>query len=198
MDEIRSNITELAVEIVTAYVSNNSVPASELPALIVGVHGAIAATAGGAPAVAEAPAAEKPSPAQIRKSVSEDGIISFIDGKSYKTLKRHLTTNGLDPRSYRERFGLPLDYPMVAANYAAQRSALAKQIGLGRLGGMAPKETTRAVEAAADPKTDAKTEGKAKGGKTKGGRARPEAEATPAAPVRAAARSARRDTRKAA
>jgi predicted transcriptional regulator len=74
---------------------------------------------------------EKPTPSQIRKSIRDDGIVSFVDGKSYKTLKRHLTKHGLDPQSYRERYGLPADYPVVAPSYAARRSALAKAIGLG-------------------------------------------------------------------
>ena len=75
---------------------------------------------------------EKPGAAQVRKSVRQDGIVSFIDGKTYKTLKRHLTSHGLDPRAYRDRYGLPADYPMVAPNYAAARSHLAKQMGLGQ------------------------------------------------------------------
>ena len=82
---------------------------------------------------------EKPTPAQIRKSVQHDGIVSFIDGKTYKTLKQHLTANGLSPESYRERYGLPADYPMTAPGYAAQRSALAKAIGLGQAGAMAQR-----------------------------------------------------------
>ena len=127
------DFTELTGEIVAAYVSNNPVPSSELPNLIQSVHSAVTALASGAvsSAAARANEAEKPSAAQIRKSVRDDGIVSFIDGKAYKTLKRHLTSHGLDPRSYRERFGLPADYPMTAPSYAAQRSALAKQIGLG-------------------------------------------------------------------
>lgn len=76
---------------------------------------------------------EKPTSAQIKKSIAPEGLISFLDGKLYKTLKRHLTGRGLDPHSYRERFGLPRDYPMVATDYAARRSALAKSIGLGRI-----------------------------------------------------------------
>ncbi|MCJ2101238.1 MucR family transcriptional regulator, partial [Methylobacterium sp. E-046] len=73
-------------------------------------------------------------------SVRPDGIVSFIDGKTYKTLKRHLTSHGLDPKSYRDRYGLPSDYPMVAPSYAEQRSALAKAIGLGQPGAMAERE----------------------------------------------------------
>nr|WP_246753211.1 MucR family transcriptional regulator [Methylobacterium organophilum] len=136
-----AGIVELAGDIVAAYVSNNSVPLAELPDLIRSVHGAIASLVSGTPnpstgAVLQAEV-EKPSAAQIRKSVRQDGIVSFIDGKTYKTLKRHLTSHGLDPRSYRERYSLPADYPMVAPSYAEQRSALAKAIGLGRPGAMA-------------------------------------------------------------
>ncbi|MDN3573490.1 MucR family transcriptional regulator [Methylobacterium longum] len=139
------NFIELAGDIVAAYVSNNPVPAAELPALIARVHGAIAglvsgtltAETGGAAAQVEV---DKPGAAQIRKSVRPDGIVSFIDGKTYKTLKRHLTSHGLDPKSYRDRYGLPSDYPMVAPSYAEQRSALAKAIGLGQPGAMAERE----------------------------------------------------------
>jgi predicted transcriptional regulator len=136
--------TELAAGIVAAYVSNNPVPAAELPALITRVHGAIAGLVSGT-LTADAGAAvqadvEKPSAAQIRTSVRPDGIVSFIDGKTYKTLKRHLTSHGLDPRSYRDRYGLPADYPMVAPSYAEQRSALAKAIGLGQPGAMAERQ----------------------------------------------------------
>jgi predicted transcriptional regulator len=132
------SLTKLAGEIVVAYVSNNSVPMSELPGLIAMVHSAVSGltTTGTTTATTLASEVEKPTPAQIRRSVQDDGIVSFIDGKVYKTLKRHLTANGLDPRSYRERFGLPVDYPMVAPSYAAQRSELAKAIGLGRPGSM--------------------------------------------------------------
>lgn len=140
------DLTELAGDIVAAYVSNNSVPIAELPSLIQSVHNAVRGLTSGSAlgAVTSAPDAEKPSAAQIRKSVRADGIVSFIDGKAYKTLKRHLTANGHDPHSYRDRYGLPADYPMVAASYAEQRSALAKAIGLGQPGAMAelqPKQS---------------------------------------------------------
>jgi len=134
----------LAGDVVAAYVSNNPVPAAELPALIARVHGAIAGLAAGTGTAAAGAdtsvSVDKPSSAQIRKSVQQDGIVSFIDGKTYKTLKRHLTANGLSPQSYRERYGLPADYPMVAPSYAEQRSALAKAIGLGQPGAMADRE----------------------------------------------------------
>ncbi len=130
----------LASEIVAAYVSNNRVPAAELPALIGSVHAALngiargtAATGTGAPTEE----VEKPTPAQVRKSIRPDGLVSFIDGKPYKTLKRHLTKHGLDPHSYREKYSLPADYPTTSANYSAQRSALAKSLGLGRSGRLA-------------------------------------------------------------
>ena len=132
----------LAGEIVAAYVANNPVPAAELPALIAKVHSAVSALAtGGTPdAAALAAHAERPSATQIRKSVQRDGVVSFIDGKTYKTLKRHLTSHGLDPKSYRDRYGLPADYPMVAPSYAERRSTLAKAIGLGQPGAMAERE----------------------------------------------------------
>ncbi|MCJ2084404.1 MucR family transcriptional regulator [Methylobacterium sp. E-005] len=138
------NFIELAGDIVAAYVSNNPVPATELPALIARVHGAIAGLGSGTltteSGAAAQPEIDRPSAAQIRKSVRPDGIVSFIDGKTYKTLKRHLTSHGLDPRAYRDRYGLPADYPMVAPAYAEQRSALAKAIGLGQPGAMAERE----------------------------------------------------------
>lgn len=121
---------ELAVDIVAAYVSNNSVPVADLPGLIGGVHAALTSLVG-APK-ASAPAMEKLTPAQIRKSISHDQLISFEDGKPYKTLRRHLTLRGLSPEAYREKWGLPRDYPMTAASYSAQRSELARALGLGQ------------------------------------------------------------------
>ena len=134
--------TLLAAEVVSAYVARNSVPVPDLPDIIARVHAAL--TRLGTP-VAERKSDipfEQPSSIRIRQSVRPDGIISFIDGKTYKTLKRHLTSRGLDPRSYRARYGLPADYPMVASRYAEQRSALAKAIGLGR-GGAGPQPGSR-------------------------------------------------------
>ena len=121
---------ELTAEIVAAYVAKNSVPVAELPALLSSVHAAIAGLNGAS--VSSEPKAEKLTPAQIRKSITPNALISFIDGKPYKTLKRHVTGNGLTFEEYRERFGLPRDYPTTAANYSAQRSALAKSAGLGQ------------------------------------------------------------------
>lgn len=130
----------LASEIVAAYVSNNRMPASELSALIGTVHAALNGIASGTGAVnasASAEEVEQPTAAQIKKSIRPDGLVSFIDGKSYKTMKRHLTKHGLDPHSYRAKYGLPADYPTTSANYSAKRSALAKSLGLGQPGRMA-------------------------------------------------------------
>lgn len=128
-----TNLVELAGDPVSAYVSHNSVAASELSGLIQSVHAALERLKIGGSEIDPEEAPEKPTPAQVRKSVAPDGIVSFLDGKTYKTLKRHLTGHGLDPQSYRQRYGLPPDYPMVSPDYAARRSALAKSIGLGRV-----------------------------------------------------------------
>ena len=125
------DLLAMTADLVSAYVGNNSVPAAELPGLLVQVHGALAGLS--APASAEpSDAIEKATPAQIRKSITPDALISFVDGKPYKTLRRHLTTNGLTIEAYRARYGLPSDYPSVSANYSAARSALAKDLGLGQ------------------------------------------------------------------
>ena len=121
---------ELAADLVSAYVSNNSLPSAELPALITQVHAAL--TGLSAPQAPKEEEIEKASTTQIKKSITPYALISFIDGKPYKTLKRHLTTHGLDIEGYRRRYGLPSDYPTVSANYSAARSALAKDLGLGQ------------------------------------------------------------------
>ncbi|MDE4914559.1 MucR family transcriptional regulator [Methylobacterium sp. 092160098-2] len=129
-----SRFIETAANLVAAYVSNNSVPSTELPALIASIHNAVAGLGTGSVSAAAVEEVAKPTAGAIRKSISDDGIVSFIDGKSYKTLKRHLTSHGVTPQQYRERYGLPQDYPMVAPSYAAKRSELAKAIGLGQVG----------------------------------------------------------------
>ena len=124
------NYLELAADIVSAFVSNNSVPVADLPALIGNVHAALNTLASGsAQQVVEEPKAPAVS---IKKSVQPDYIICLDDGKRFKSLKRHLrTVYNLTPDQYRAKWGLRHDYPMVAPNYAAARSNLAKQIGLG-------------------------------------------------------------------
>ncbi|MEE7492288.1 MucR family transcriptional regulator [Methylobacterium oryzae] len=133
----RGKISWLVCKIVAAYVSNNAVPASDLPAFIDRMHDAIKGFSSGD--ATGLTAGSRPSATEIRTSVQEEGIVSFIDGKAYKTLKRHLTAHGLHPQSYRERYGLPADYPMVAPDYARRRSALARQIGLGQPGALADR-----------------------------------------------------------
>src|ERR671912_1137844 len=125
-----SNYIELAADIVSAYVSNNSVPSGDLPSLISDVHGALLRVAGGQ---VEAPA-EAPKPAvAVKKSVTPDYIVCLEDGKKFKSLKRHLRTQySMTPEQYREKWGLPADYQMVALNYAKARSELAKEMGLGQ------------------------------------------------------------------
>ena len=126
----QTNSIELAADIVSAYVSNNSVPAGELPGLISDVYNALLRVDSGSSA---APA-EPPKPAiAVKRSVTNDFLICLEDGKKFKSLKRHLRTQyGLSPEDYREKWGLPADYPMVAPNYAKARSNLAKQMGLGQ------------------------------------------------------------------
>ncbi|GJD66561.1 MucR family transcriptional regulator [Methylobacterium frigidaeris] len=115
-------------EIIAAYVANNVVQPSALPDLIASVHAALQSVSSPPPAEPEKPT----PPIPIRKTVTPSHIISLEDGKPYKTLKRHLSGQGLTPEQYREKWGLPRDYPMVAANYAKQRSELAKNSGLGQ------------------------------------------------------------------
>lgn len=130
--ELPTSHIELTADIVAAYVSNNSVPVSALPELLGSVHAAISGLTSGGSAAAEADKIQKATPAQIKKSITPDHLISFEDGKPYRTMKRHLTLRGLTPETYRAKHGLPADYPMTSAGYSAARSALAKQLGLGQ------------------------------------------------------------------
>jgi predicted transcriptional regulator len=133
MSSQETNFIELAAEIVSAYVSNNSVPASELPSLISDVHSALTRVVAGTPAVQEAPPEPAKPAVPVKKSITNEYIICLEDGKKFKSLKRHLRTQyNLSPEQYRERWGLAADYPMVAPNYAAARSRLAKEMGLGQ------------------------------------------------------------------
>ena len=123
-------ILEMTADLVAAYVSNNAVPVGELPDLIASVNASL--TRLGTPV--EAPASQAQTPAvNPKKSVFPDYIISLENGKRFKSLKRHIgVTYGLTPAQYREKWNLPASYPMVAPNYAAARSELAKKMGLGR------------------------------------------------------------------
>jgi len=123
----------LAAEIVSAFVAHNSLPWAELPGLIQSVHTALTNISSGVetPSTAESAA---PTPAvTVRKSVTPDYLICLDDGRKFKSLRRHLAVLGMTPEQYRAKWSLANDYPMVAPNYAAQRSALAKKIGLGQL-----------------------------------------------------------------
>ena len=127
-DHRAAELIELAAGIVSAFVSNNSVPAAGLPDLIATVHSSL--TGLKSPVT---PPAEQQAPAVNRKkSVFPDYIISLEDGRKFKSMKRHLGLLGMTPDEYRAKWDLPADYPMVAPNYAAARSALAKSMGLGR------------------------------------------------------------------
>ena len=121
---------ELTASIVSAYVSNNSVSSADLPMLIGQVHSALTRVSSGHREVPSGP----PKPAvSVKKSVTSDYIVCLEDGKKFKSLKRHLRTQyDMTPEQYRDKWGLAPDYPMVAPNYAAARSRLAKQMGLGQ------------------------------------------------------------------
>ncbi|QFU17195.1 MucR family transcriptional regulator [Microvirga thermotolerans] len=124
------NFIELAADIVSAYVSNNSVPAADLPSLLNSVHSALTKTAQG---LVEAPQSTLTPAVPVKKSITPDYIICLEDGKKFKSLKRHLrTTYNMTPEQYRAKWDLPRDYPMVAPNYAKARSELAKTMGLGQ------------------------------------------------------------------
>ncbi|WP_298967431.1 MucR family transcriptional regulator [uncultured Methylobacterium sp.] len=140
-DGTNPGLIDLSAGIVAAYVSRNSIPIGDLGTLIASVHRSLEKLT--------APPAPEPEkltpPVPIRKTVTPDHIISLEDGKPYKSLKRHLAGRGLTPDQYRQKWGLPHDYPMVAASYAAQRSELAKSLGLGQI------RRNRAIAAPAAP-----------------------------------------------
>ncbi len=124
------NFIELTAEIVSAYVSNNTVPAGEISGLINQVHTALSRVSGNS---AEGPAEPLKPAISVKKSITPEFIVCLEDGKKFKSLKRHLRTQyNMTPEQYREKWGLNTDYPMVAPNYAAARSQLAKQMGLGQ------------------------------------------------------------------
>src|SRR6478752_5051190 len=131
MDEGNNpELVELTAQIVSAYVSNNTVVAADLPQLILETYGALSRTSSGSPPPIDR---EEPRPkVSVKKSVMADYLICLEDGKKFKSLKRHLRTHyNMSPEEYREKWGLPHDYPMVAPNYARARSDLAKKMGLG-------------------------------------------------------------------
>ncbi len=130
-DQVNSNIfVELAADIVSAYVSNNTITPGELTGLIHSVYAALSHIEEGS---VEEPAEPQKPAISVKKSITPDFLVCLEDGKKFKSLKRHLRTQyDMTPEEYREKWGLPGDYPMVAPNYATARSALAKQMGLGQ------------------------------------------------------------------
>jgi predicted transcriptional regulator len=137
-------------EIVSAFVSNNSLPLAELPTLIQSVHTGLVKIISGA----DTPPERKPEAApavSVRKSITPDYLICLDDGRKFKSLRRHLGALGMTPEQYRAKWNLPADYPMVAPSYAAQRSELAKKIGLGqfRKGGGAKHKSRRPAKTSA-------------------------------------------------
>jgi predicted transcriptional regulator len=127
---VNGSYIELTAEIVSAYVSNNTVAAGDIPGLINQVHAALTRVSG---SPVEAPSEPLKPAVSLKKSITPEYIVCLEDGKKFKSLKRHLRTQyNMTPEQYREKWGLNADYPMVAPNYAAARSELAKQMGLGQ------------------------------------------------------------------
>jgi predicted transcriptional regulator len=129
-DTTSKNFIDLTANIVSAYVSNNPTPASDIPALIGQIHAALLKVSTGR---AELPVEPAKPAVPVKKSMTADYLICLEDGKRFKSLKRHLRTQySMTPEQYRDKWGLPADYPMVAPNYAVARSQLAKKMGLGQ------------------------------------------------------------------
>ena len=129
-DAAAKGYIDLTANIVSAYLSNNPTPASEIPNLISQIHAALLRVSSGR---SEAPAEPAKPAVSVKKSISADYLVCLEDGKRFKSLRRHLRTQyNMTPEQYRDKWGLPPDYPMVAPNYAVARSQLAKKMGLGQ------------------------------------------------------------------
>jgi predicted transcriptional regulator len=148
MAEDDTSLRELTANVAAAYFSNSHVGASDIPGVIAQIASSLASIgSGGSQTIATeaaAPTQTRATPAQIRRSVTADALISFEDGKSYKTMKRHLSGRGLTPEQYREKWGLPHDYPMVAPSYSEARAAMARELGLGQRGAQARAAASKA------------------------------------------------------
>ncbi len=147
-----TNAVELATELTIAWLGNPNTrtSAEEVPSFLGKMHETVSALLGAgtpAPVAEEAPSEYVPAVSARKSLASKDHIISMIDGKPYKTLRRHLATHGLSPVEYRERYGLKADYPMVAENYSESRRAMAKKIGLGRKPGTKVAKSEEAAPA---------------------------------------------------
>ncbi len=129
----QQDLTELTVELLSAFVANNSVRSDDLPGLIASTHAALSGLAGpSTDTAAGGSEAHQPAVTARKSLANRDFILSLIDGKPYKSLKRHLTGHGLTPEEYRSRYSLPATYPMVAPGYSDARREVAKRLGLGR------------------------------------------------------------------
>lgn len=148
----QGGLVPLAIQIVSAYVARNHVQAAELPGLISNVHASLQ----GLTRESTEPPEERHTltAGAIRRSIQPEGLVSFEDGRAYKTLRRHLTKHGLTPEAYRTKWGLSADYPMTAPAYSAQRSQLTHSLGLGRLRATAPKLTSAGSGEAAERMED--------------------------------------------
>lgn len=140
-DQFETDYVAMTADIVSAYVSSNHIDADNIADLIKSVHASLVGVSSAEPVEVEE-TFEKATPAQIRRSITPDFLISFEDGRKYKSMRRSLSLRGLTPEAYREKWGLPKDYPMVSPNYAAARSALAKASGLGQ-GGRKPAKAAK-------------------------------------------------------
>ena len=127
MSNTNDRLLTLTAGIVGSYLARHAIPVREVPELMRTVRDGLVAL--DAPAVAPSPAL--PTPAKVRASIQHEHLVSFLDGRPYKSMKRHLRAHGLTPEAYRQRFGLPADYPMVAPAYGARRSEIARRIMLG-------------------------------------------------------------------
>ena len=163
-DPSQTTFAEITSEVVAAYVSKNHIQMAELPKLIASVHEAFKSL--GQPPVTEvAPEPLKPA-VSIKRSITDEYLISLEDGRKLKSMKRYLAGLGMTPADYRAKWGLPADYPMVAPAYAAHRSALAKSLGLGRKGAANAAEVDdTAPEVEAKPEPEAPKKPARRGGK---------------------------------
>ena len=144
-----SALAEMTSEVVAAYVAQNHIQPSELPNLIASVHTALGGL--GKPVQPEVSTEPLKPAVPVKKSITDDYIISLEDGRKLKSMKRYLAGLGMTPADYREKWGLPKDYPMVAPAYAAKRSELAKSLGLGRRASLEAIEAAPAVETQPEP-----------------------------------------------
>ena len=137
MAEDSDHLRDLVAQVASAYFSNSHVIPSDIPAVISQIAASLTSVGGASGASDKAASTDdepkKLTPGQVRKSITPEALISFEDGRGYKTLRRHLASRGLTPEAYREKWGLPANYPLVAPDYSAARSQMAKNLGLGQL-----------------------------------------------------------------